>query len=76
MTPVDPPAAVQVTGLVLAWVGAAALVALVAAVQLQVRVVEEPYLRTVHGAAYETYAARTGRFVPGLGRTVAGRTPL
>jgi protein-S-isoprenylcysteine O-methyltransferase Ste14 len=49
------------------WVSAAALVALVAAVQLQVRAVEEPYLRAVHGAAYEAYAARAGRFVPGVG---------
>jgi protein-S-isoprenylcysteine O-methyltransferase Ste14 len=50
------------------WVSAAALAALVAAVQLQVRAVEEPYLSTVHGAPYTTYAARTGRFVPGVGR--------
>jgi protein-S-isoprenylcysteine O-methyltransferase Ste14 len=50
------------------WVSAAALAALVAAVQLQVRTVEEPYLLDVHGAAYAAYAARTGRYVPGLGR--------
>ena len=50
------------------WVAALALVALVVAVQLQVRAVEEPYLRSVHGQAYEAYGARTGRFVPGLGR--------
>lgn len=44
-----------------------AVVALVVAVQLQVRVGEEPYLtRTVPG--YADYAARTGRFVPGVGR--------
>lgn len=40
----------------------------VAALQIQVRLVEEPYLRRTHGAAYARYAARTGRFVPGLGR--------
>jgi protein-S-isoprenylcysteine O-methyltransferase Ste14 len=44
------------------------LVLLVVALQLQVRVVEEPYLRAVHGVAYAVYAASTGRFVPGLGR--------
>ncbi len=50
------------------WVNAAALVALVAAVQVQVRAVEEPYLLVTHGAAYADYAAGTGRFVPGIGR--------
>lgn len=44
-----------------------ALGCLVAAVQLQVRVIEEPYLLRVHGADYGAYAARTGRFVPGVG---------
>jgi protein-S-isoprenylcysteine O-methyltransferase Ste14 len=44
------------------------LVALLGALELQVRVIEEPYLRTVHGRSYETYAARVGRFVPGVGR--------
>jgi protein-S-isoprenylcysteine O-methyltransferase Ste14 len=57
------------------WVSAAALVALVAAVQLQVHAVEEPYLRAVHGEAYETYAARAGRFVPGVGRLTV-RVPV
>jgi protein-S-isoprenylcysteine O-methyltransferase Ste14 len=38
------------------------------AVELQVRVVEEPYLRRVHGEAYTGYGRRVGRFVPGLGR--------
>jgi protein-S-isoprenylcysteine O-methyltransferase Ste14 len=53
------------------WVSAASLVALVAAVQLQVRAVEEPYLRAAHGPAYTAYASRTGRFVPGVGRVRA-----
>lgn len=35
--------------------------------ELQVRLVEEPYLRQVHGDAYAAYAARVGRFVPRLG---------
>jgi protein-S-isoprenylcysteine O-methyltransferase Ste14 len=50
------------------WVSAVALAALIAAVELQVRAVEEPYLRTAHGAAYEGYASHAGRFVPGVGR--------
>ena len=44
------------------------LVAILAAIQLQVRLVEEPYLERVHGDAYRRYASRTGRFLPGLGR--------
>ena len=61
------------------WISVLALLALVAAVQLQVRAVEEPYLRAVHGADYAAYAARAGRFVPGIGRlpapASADRTP-
>jgi protein-S-isoprenylcysteine O-methyltransferase Ste14 len=44
------------------------LVAFLAGLEIQVRLVEEPYLIRVHGDAYRTYAARTGRFVPGVGR--------
>jgi len=40
------------------------LVLVVVAVELQVRVVEEPYLRQAHGAEYLTYSAEVGRFVP------------
>lgn len=43
------------------------LVLLVVALEIQVRVVEEPYLRSVHGADYEAYMCRVGRFVPGVG---------
>lgn len=46
----------------------AMLVAFLASLQIQVRLVEEPYLRRVHGDAYQRYAARTGRFLPGIGR--------
>ena len=46
----------------------AGAVGLITALELQVRVVEEPYLRQVHGDAYESYAGRVGRFFPGLGR--------
>jgi len=38
------------------------------ALELQVRGVEEPHLARVHGEAYRDYAARVGRFVPGVGR--------
>jgi protein-S-isoprenylcysteine O-methyltransferase Ste14 len=43
--------------------------------QMQVRLVEEPYLARVHGEAYRRYAARTGRFVPFLGRLSPGGAP-
>ncbi len=42
--------------------------ALLVALQIQVRLVEEPHLRALHGEAYRRYAAATGRFLPGLGR--------
>ena len=45
----------------------AAFLTLVIALELQVRLVEEPYLLQVHDGAYADYAARVGRFVPGLG---------
>ncbi|NKR10621.1 MULTISPECIES: isoprenylcysteine carboxylmethyltransferase family protein [unclassified Paenarthrobacter] len=37
-------------------------------IEIQVRLVEEPYLRRIHGAEYMDYAARVGRFLPGIGR--------
>jgi protein-S-isoprenylcysteine O-methyltransferase Ste14 len=43
-------------------------VLLVTTIELQVRAVEEPYLRAVHGDAYRAYLADVGRFVPGVGR--------
>jgi protein-S-isoprenylcysteine O-methyltransferase Ste14 len=45
-----------------------ALVLVVVSLELLVRAVEEPYLLRVHGAAYRNYAARVGRFLPGVGR--------
>jgi protein-S-isoprenylcysteine O-methyltransferase Ste14 len=51
---------------------AAMLAAFVAAFQVQVRLVEEPYLQRVHGAAYARYTARTGRFLPWIGRGLVG----
>jgi len=50
-----------------------ALAALVVGLELQVRFVEEPYLRRGHGPGYERYAARAGRFLPRTGtRKVPG----
>lgn len=48
-------------------VAISALAALVTALELQVRLVEEPYLLKVHGEEYASYAAQVGRFVPGMG---------
>jgi protein-S-isoprenylcysteine O-methyltransferase Ste14 len=45
-----------------------ALVIAAVGLEIQVRVVEEPHLREIHGAAFDRYAARTGRFVPLVGR--------
>jgi len=44
-----------------------ALFALAIGLELQVRRVEEPYLLRTHGDEYADYAARVGRFVPGIG---------
>ena len=52
------------------WIAALALAALVLGLELQVRCVEEPYLLRTHGEDYRRYAARTGRFVPGVGRSL------
>lgn len=41
----------------------------VTGIEIQVRAVEEPYLRHVHGSAYEAYCSETGRFVPRVGMT-------
>ena len=51
----------------------ASFLAFVAAVEPQVRLVEEPYLLRVHGEDYAGYASRVGRFMPGLGRLKADR---
>ncbi len=50
-----------------------AFVTLLTALELQVRLVEEPYLLQVHGEEYASYATRVGRFVPGLGLLHGGR---
>lgn len=46
----------------------ASFASLLIALELQTRVVEEPYLRQTHGESYGRYATRVGRFLPGVGR--------
>jgi protein-S-isoprenylcysteine O-methyltransferase Ste14 len=50
------------------WVALASVVAIVVSVELQTRLVEEPYLTRTHGDAYLDYARRAGRFLPRIGR--------
>jgi len=49
-------------------VAIAGFVLLVTTIELQVRIVEEPYLLSKHGGTYRDYLANVGRFVPGVGR--------
>ena len=49
-------------------VAVAGFVLLVATIELQVRIVEEPYLLSKHGDTYRSYLANVGRFVPAVGR--------
>lgn len=65
---------VGLAGLVPTVVMLIALACLVAAVQIQVRGVEEPYLLATHGPAYRAYASRAGRFLPGVGRLAGERS--
>jgi len=46
---------------------ALAFLSTLARLELQVRLVEEPYLLRTHGDEYGAYARSVGRFVPGLG---------
>jgi protein-S-isoprenylcysteine O-methyltransferase Ste14 len=48
-------------------IAVAAVLALAIGLELQVRRVEEPYLLRTHGDEYAGYAARVGRFLPGVG---------
>ncbi|HET8934940.1 MAG TPA: isoprenylcysteine carboxylmethyltransferase family protein [Polyangiales bacterium] len=48
----------------LAWI---ACVVQAIALEIQVRLVEEPHLARVHGEAYRAYTSRVGRFIPGVG---------
>lgn len=45
----------------------AAAILLTVALELHVRLIEEPYLLRVHGEQCAAYAARVGRFIPGIG---------
>ncbi|KMO83910.1 methyltransferase family protein [Mycolicibacterium chlorophenolicum] len=49
------------------WPAIVGLVLLIATIELQVRIVEEPYLLAVHGDDYRGYAASVGRFLPRTG---------
>lgn len=71
-------------GMLLFWVGMALLapnalsiasfaIALIS-IEVQVRLVEEPYLTRTHGDTYLAYASRTGRLLPGIGRLRGVRT--
>lgn len=65
-------------GLVALWpnvLSAAASVSLLVAVELQVRFVEEPFLRRLHGAPYVGWARRVGRFLPGFGLLEVANAP-
>jgi protein-S-isoprenylcysteine O-methyltransferase Ste14 len=69
--PIFSGAALTATGLALLVpnvLSLAMLALFVAGLEIQVRLVEEPYLLRVHGDAYRRYAERTGRFLPGVGR--------
>jgi protein-S-isoprenylcysteine O-methyltransferase Ste14 len=46
----------------------AGAILMLVALELQTRLIEEPYLATAHGEQYASYAARVGRFFPGVGR--------
>ncbi|PJE08288.1 MAG: isoprenylcysteine carboxyl methyltransferase [Mycobacterium sp.] len=62
---------VMVIGLVMLvpnGIALAGLVFVITGSQLQVRLIEEPYLRQIHGPAYHDYTCRVGRFLPGIGR--------
>jgi protein-S-isoprenylcysteine O-methyltransferase Ste14 len=50
------------------WLSFASFVMLVVCIEVQVRYVEEPHLLREYGAAYRSWAARTGRFFPFVGR--------
>jgi protein-S-isoprenylcysteine O-methyltransferase Ste14 len=54
--------------LVPTWLSIASVPAAVLAFEVQVRLVEEPYLFRTHAGAFRAYASRVGRFLPALGR--------
>ena len=60
-------ALIGIAGMVPSIVSMLAVLVLIAAVQIQVRAVEEPYLLATHGDSYADLQARTGRFLPKFG---------
>ena len=50
-------------------VSVAAIGLCIMAVELQVRAIEEPYLRRVHRSKFTNWAATSGRFLPRIGTT-------
>jgi protein-S-isoprenylcysteine O-methyltransferase Ste14 len=54
--------------LVPTWLSIASIPATILAFEVQVRLVEEPYLLRSHGDGFRAYASRVGRFIPGAGR--------
>jgi len=46
----------------------AGAILLMVALEMQTRLIEEPYLLAVHGEQYAAYATQVGRFLPGIGR--------
>lgn len=69
------PTALGLTLLVPSVLAIAGLLALVIALKLQVRIVEEPYLSRTHGESYRRYASRVGRFFPAVGRLGPAHEP-
>ena len=75
------PTSIGVALLVPNWIAIAGVLALWTALEIQTRLVEEPYLKRVQGSVYIDYASRTGRFVPGIGtlkrpHTDSGNAPV
>ncbi|MCU1487034.1 MAG: isoprenylcysteine carboxyl methyltransferase [Actinomycetia bacterium] len=46
------------------WLAAVGAIVFVLGIEVEVRLVEEPYLQRTHGAAFAEYRRRTGRFLP------------
>ncbi len=65
-------AGIGFTLLVPTWIALAGLVLMVVGLQIQVRLIEEPFLVRTQGEAYVRYGQRVGRFVPGLGKFAPG----
>jgi protein-S-isoprenylcysteine O-methyltransferase Ste14 len=70
------------SGVIIVWTGLAlavanllslaAVVLVVLGFEVQIRKAEEPYLERLHGEPYRAYAAKAGRFFPGIGRLSRG----